>query len=200
MSPTEIIMIVSGSINALIFITSACIAFGVYRWNDRQKKKDRALDLFKTLMNSEFFVKARLVSREYLLEDEKSEKYRKYKGLNFEELDAALQSSDSEEDRQARFYIRALPNFFQTVNLTWRHNYILQDEKIFSEVYAWYWVNIFESRAAGVGSDEMFLEHTWMRADSDVTKARTTRGERLRLLALAPTRAPIAQLPQAPPP
>ena len=66
MFTTEVIM---AAVNVTILTISVIIACLAYRWNDRQKKKDRALDLFKSLMTNEFLVKARLVSQEYLLKD-----------------------------------------------------------------------------------------------------------------------------------
>lgn len=159
-------------ISAITLLTSATIAIVVYWWNDKQKKKDRALDLFKSLMTGEFLVKARLISQEYLLEDPRSSKFSQFQGLNYEQLDIDLRQRDP-EDREARFYIRAIPNFFQTVNLARKHGYILKNEKIFSEVYAWYWVNIMEARCANIiDVSDMFVGHRWMREEEHIKQAR----------------------------
>jgi len=63
------ITVAFGLLNAAILITSAVIAYIVYQWNDVQKRKDRALELYTSLMTGEFLTRARLVAQEYLLED-----------------------------------------------------------------------------------------------------------------------------------
>ncbi|WP_347888304.1 hypothetical protein ABHF54_13110 [Nitrosomonas europaea] len=178
MTTTEVI----AAVNALILLSSASVAFIVYRWNERQKRKDRALDLFKSLMTSEFLIRARMTSHEYLLEDPRNEKYAKFKGLNFEELDTKLRSNGSQHERGDRFMLRAIPNFFGAVDLAWRHDYLLKQEKIFSEVYAWYWVNIIEERQ--VPGNPMFSFHAWMTSSEDIEAARQDRTKRLRSLHL----------------
>ncbi|MOA54427.1 hypothetical protein D3C78_1780380 [compost metagenome] len=76
--------------------------------------------------------------------------------------------------------LRAIPNFFGAVDLAWRHDYLLKEEKIFSEVYAWYWVNIIEERQ--VPQNPMFSLHSWMTSPEHLEKARQDRAKRLSTL------------------
>ena len=176
MTPSELILIV----NAVILASSATIAWQVYRWNDRQKKRDRALELYRSLMTGEFLLRARLTSHQYLLEDPRNETYKKFKGLNFDELDAALRLQGSEQERADRFLLRAIPNFFGAVDIAKRHGYIDAQEGVFSEIYAWYWVNVIEERQ--VPGNPMFSFHEWMTRADDVQKARQDRAVRLNAL------------------
>jgi len=81
------------------------------------------------------------------------------------------------EERADRFYLRAIPNLFGTVNRARENGYLLNDEKVFSEVYAWYWVNIIEARQ--LSENPMFCRHTWMATEADIEKARVSRSARL---------------------
>lgn len=177
MTTTELLMATFGLVNAVIFSASASIAFLVYRWNDRQKKKDRALDFHKALLTGEFLLRARLTCHEYLLEDPRNETYRKFKGLDFDELDAALRLRGTEQERADRFLLRAIPNFFGAVDMARRHGYLNDGEGVFSEIYAWYWVNIIEERQ--VPGNPMFTLHKWMTTEADLQKARQDRALRL---------------------
>jgi hypothetical protein len=177
MTTTEKIMLTFGVINATIFLASGTIAWLVYRWNDRQKKIDRAIELFKSLMTNEFLVKARLVSHEYLLEDPQNETYKKFQGQNFEVLDRNLRLDGNAKEVKDRFYIRAVPNFFGAVNDAWNAKYLAKDEKIFARIYAWYWVNIIKERQ--VPGNPMFSYHEWMTTHEHIKRAEEERATRL---------------------
>lgn len=181
MTTAEEINIVVSTINVAIVALSAVLVIIVYRWNDTQKKKDRAIDLYKTLMTSELLLKARLTSHEYLLEDPRNETYRKFTNLDFTELDTRLRLQGSQTEREARFLLRAIPNFFGMVDTAHRRGYLIDDEKIFSEVYAWYWVNIIENRQ--VPGNPMFTLHEWMTTTSDLNSARNDKVKRLSQLS-----------------
>lgn len=177
MTHAEKITAALGALNLLIFVASLVVAFLVYRWNDRQKKKDRALDLYKSLMTSEFLLKARITSHQYLLEDPRNDIYTKFKGLNFDELEALLRLEGSERESTDRLLLRAIPNFFGAVDIAWKQGYLLKDEGIFAEIYAWYWVNIIEERQ--VLGNPMFSFHSWMTTTAMLQKARQDRTLRL---------------------
>src|SRR5262245_15595962 len=82
-----------------ILTVSTLVAFLVYRWNDKQKKTDRAVELMKILMTSEFYVRARLMSQQYLMEHLPGGRAAEFKDMTYEEIDFTLRSSSKQEDR-----------------------------------------------------------------------------------------------------
>jgi hypothetical protein len=185
LSTHDILVLVFGSVYTLIFLLMIVFGLGVYIWHDYVQKRHRALLFLSRLLTDEFFIRARLVSAQYLLADPHNPKYAAFAGKNFEEIDRQLRQSPDADDREARFLIRALPDFFHAVNTARAHGYLRRRERVFSKLYAWYWVNILEDRTIGI-ADHMgvFREYKWMRTELDVDMARRAKGERLRAAGL----------------
>ncbi|HMO92619.1 MAG TPA: hypothetical protein PKD64_10545 [Pirellulaceae bacterium] len=98
-----------------VLLLSLIVAVCVFFQNRNQRRIDRALSLYQSLMTSEFLTKARLISQQYLLPSQNNPHFAKLSTLNYEELDLELRKPEYEKD--VRFYIRAIPNFFHTVHL-----------------------------------------------------------------------------------
>lgn len=147
-------------IGAIIGASATLIASGVTYWilihnNRKKEQRQLALQLLKTLLTDEYFVKARLISQSYLLPNGAKNSVFNGQRLNFIEIDDFLSKKDG-EDHQARFYIRAIPNFFWLVELARQDRLILKDEKLFSKMYAFYWNYIIKPHIKGCEDTEQF--------------------------------------------
>ncbi len=66
-------------------VVSAIVSYFIFVWLSRRRdQRSKALELLTKFMMDEYYVKARLVSQEYLVPFGK--KYHICKGLNFEEI------------------------------------------------------------------------------------------------------------------
>jgi len=181
MTTTEQIrMVVFGTVNAIIFVSSAVIAFVVYRWNDTQKKRTGRLDLYKSLMTSEFLLKGRLISprvssrrpaQRNLPQVQRPELRRigyqvrthgpKRSGPSGSSSGQSPTSSGRQHRLEARLFVEGREGV--------------------REMYAWYWVNIIKDRQ--VPGNSMFCYHAWMTTDADIKKAQDDRELRLAQLS-----------------
>jgi hypothetical protein len=135
-----------------------------------KKEQDRyALELYKTWMGSEFYVKARLTAQEYLLPP--GEKYKQFVGTNFDQINEKLMMSSEPDDREARICIRAITNFFYMVNQAMKSGLISQKTSIFAETYAWYWLHIICLHVDNMTSrSDQFLVYNWMTKKREIEK------------------------------
>ncbi|HJQ34452.1 MAG TPA: hypothetical protein VJ866_19890 [Pyrinomonadaceae bacterium] len=150
---------------------SAIVSYAIFvRLQNLKEQRKQALDLLTKFMTDEYYVKARLVSQEYLLP--RGAKYSVFEGMNFEQIAFHLSSSDDPKDREARFYIRAIPSFFWLVDQARENGNIHPKEKLFSLMYSWYWVHIIESRIKGCDHSTQFREFEWMKMPGDEKRIR----------------------------
>ncbi len=150
------LQILIGILGGLIGFFGALITAGVSLWitkvhNRKKEQRELALELFLKLMTDEYFIKARLISQSYLLPDGAKyiavlkpfvDKTKQYTGLKPKVNDIRnflSETARTEEDREARFYIRAITNFFWSVELARKDGLIKENEKLFSKVYSYYW-------------------------------------------------------------
>ncbi len=182
-------------IGAIIGATATLMASGVTYWifihnNRKKEQRQLALQLLKTLMTDEYFVKARLISQSYLLPNGAKHSVFNGKRLNFIEIDEFL-SKEVGEDNEARFYIRAVPNFFWLVELARQDGLILKYEKLFSKIYAFYWNFIIEPHIKGCEDTEQFRKFDNLLTEEDDAKAKNNYKELLQSLFKPPTNPQI---------
>lgn len=92
---------------------TATVTFIVFVLHTRGKEKRvAAITMFKELMTSEPLLRARLVTQEYLVPGVDRSKFAMFFKKDFDQITEALENSASEKDKEARFYIRAIPSFF----------------------------------------------------------------------------------------
>jgi hypothetical protein len=150
---------------------SAIISYAIFVRGQRLKEqRKQALDFLTKFMTDEYYVKARLISQDYLLP--RGARYSICEGLNFEQLAFHLGNSDDPKDGEARFYIRAIPSFFWLVDQARENGNIHPKEKLFSLMYSWYWVHIIESRIKGCEHNTQFREFEWMKLPEDEKRVR----------------------------
>lgn len=164
--------VIGSIIGALVGgIISAIVSYTIFvRVQNLKEQRKQALDLLTKFMTDEYYVKARLISQEYLLP--RGAKYSVFEGMNFEQIAFHLSGSDDPRDREARFYIRAIPSFFWLVDQARENGNIHPKEKLFSLMYSWYWVHIIESRIKGCDHITQFREFEWMKLPEDEKRIR----------------------------
>lgn len=160
---------------------------------ERQQKKHElereqkrvAVDLFRTWMTDEFYVRARMVAIEYLVPP--GNKWQDYRGKGFDKIMEMLVDTrkpdgpNGEEgemkisyelmrDQEARTCIRAITNFFWMVDQVRARGLIAKDEQIFRDTYAWYWVHIIRLHISHemVSSSDQFRAFVWMTTPTDI--------------------------------
>ena len=169
----DLLVKLAGPIVATIAIlVSALVSYLIFVWHARDKEqRQRAVEMLQDFMTSENFVKARLIIQEYLLPT--GSKYKLSLDehgllLNFNKLNIVLGSlkdtekEDHAEDREARFYLRAIPSFFWLVDQAKRKGYIAEEESLFNFHYAWYWTYIIRFRIKGCQDNRLFQCLDWM--------------------------------------
>lgn len=145
---------------------SAVVSYIIFVRGQRYKEqRKQALDLLTKFMTDEYYIKARLVSHEYLLPY--GAKYSLCEGMNFHQINTQLNDSDDPKDREARFYIRAIVSFFWLVDQARENGNIHPEEKLFSLLYSWYWVHIIKERIKGCERTIQFREFKWMKSQED---------------------------------
>ncbi len=136
-----------------------------------REQKKLAFELLSKLMTDEYFVKARLISQAYLLPTGIKHEVLGDTEMNFIQIDSFLSEQADKEDREARFYIRAIPNFFWLVELAREDGLIGENEKIFSKIYSYYWTHIIAPRIKGCEDNEQFREFENLLNSEDKGKA-----------------------------
>jgi len=168
MSVTELILsppVVAAALTAVVTVT-------VFVLHSRQKeRRAAAVDLFKQFMTSDSYLKARLITQEYLVPGVDRDQFSRFEGKNFEQITELLENADNPDDREARFYIRAIPSFFWTVNEAAKNGYISKT-KLFSKVYSYYYFMVIKPRS-GPTSDPLYECFDWMMTKADKEERKT---------------------------
>jgi hypothetical protein len=142
--------------------------------DNEKSQKSYAMELYRDFRMSEFYVKARLISQEYLLPP--GEKYTLYQDKDFIEIDTMLSNSNTQNEderkqkQEARTCIRAITSFFWAVDQAREKGLIKQDENMFSEIYAWYWVHIISMHVKPqmASYTDQFATFTWMSSEKEI--------------------------------
>lgn len=151
---------------AFSIVASALVSFLIFVWHSGKKeRRHQAIAFLNEFMTSEYFVKARLVIQEYLLPT--GSKYKlSLDGqghlLNFANITLKLGAEANDQDREARYYIRAIPSFFWLVDQAHRKGHISKYETLFNFHYSWYWTFIIRFRIAGCQDNRLFACLPWM--------------------------------------
>lgn len=149
------------------------------RTADREaEQRQRAVELLNQFMASEYYVKARLVIQQYLMPT--GSRFALSVGysdgqlrlFDFSELAVHLGNLRvgtsyrglvvSAEDKEASYYIRAIPSFFWLVEQARNAGHIQHNETSLSHHYRWYWFHIIRFRLANCCDRRLFRRIDWL--------------------------------------
>lgn len=151
------------------------IIFGfIVRKRDQKRK---AVELLQTLLTDEAMIRSRLVIQEYLVPGVNRRKYKRFHGMDFEQINEILENGTEQEQRD-RVDIRAIPSFFWLVNEAMKNKVIPKDSSLWSRIYSYYWVFVIEPRRS-TSKDIFYQYFAWMVNPKDLEDRRKEYAERI---------------------